>query len=171
MIQVFESERLVCRHWEPGDIDTIFAVYSDKESVRWVGNGTPITDNECQDWLLITKQNYLNRGYGMFALDDKATNQTIGFCGLVHPSEQIEPEIKYAFLRSHWSKGYASEAVPKLLEYGALQHQLKRIIATVAHEHLASQRVLVKSGMKYTHTITEPDGSLTQVFEWIAKLL
>jgi len=165
-LTVFESSRLICRRWCESDIDALYAVYSDKEGARWVDGGSPITFEECVEWLGVTKANYRTRGYGMFALDLKETRETIGFCGLVHPSNQPEPEAKYAFLPSHWGLGYASEALPKLLAYGHAQHQMNKIVATVADEHLASQRVLTKAGMQFSHSIKERDGSTTQVFVW-----
>ena len=131
MIQVFESDRLICRPCVASDIDTIFAIYSDEKVSRWVDDGKPITYEKCQESLSVTEQNYISRGYGMFALDEKASNQTIVFCGLVHPSGQIVAEIKYALLRSCWGKGYASEAVPQLIQYGVSKHQLDLIIAKV----------------------------------------
>ena len=94
--------------------------------------------------------------------------QVVGFCGLVHPGGQAEAEVKYAFLRSHWGQGLASEAVPALLAYGATQHRLTRIIATVAPANLASQRVLTKAGMSLSHQRRNEDGSLTCVYEWVA---
>lgn len=166
MTQVFETARLICRRWVTLDLDALFSVYSDIEGSRWVGDGTPITRQECEDWLQVTLKNYATRGYGMFALDQKDSGQTIGFCGLVHPSNQIEPEAKYAFLRSHWGLGYASEALPVLLDYGASKHGLTRIIATVAEPHVVSQRVLVRAGMKYSDTIAESDGSRTRIYQW-----
>ncbi len=93
--------------------------------------------------------------------------QVVGFGGLVHPGGQPEAEIKYAFLRSHWGQGLASEAVPALLAYGASQHGLRRIIATVDPEHLASQRVLTKAGMSLVEHRKESD-SITLVYEWLA---
>ena len=163
---VFESERLVCRRWQPEDLPAIYAVYSDKEGARYVDDGTPITADECQAWMATTLRNYETRGYGMFTLDSRLTGETIGFMGLVHPNNQVEAEAKYAFLKSTWGQGYASEALPLLLQYGRVQHELNRIIATVAHEHVVSKRVLSKAGMTYVKTITEDDGAKTDVYEW-----
>lgn len=172
MSVVFESKRLRCRRWIPNDVEPLFAVYSDQEGARWIDDGRPITYAECDRWLRVTEANYAKRGYGMFALESRASGQVIGFCGLVHPNNQAEPEIKYAFLSTYWGQGYASEAVPALLAYGASTHGLTRIIATVAKGNLASQRVLLKSGMVYSHTIEEENGAeeedeaQTLLYEW-----
>lgn len=136
--------------------------------MRWVGEGRPITEAACRQWFEVTESNYAARGYGMFALESVASGSVVGFCGLVHPGGQVEPEIKYALLRSCWGKGYASQAVPALLSYGHKAHGLPRIIATVAPANLASQRVLAKSGMRLSNERHNEDGSTTYVFEWLA---
>lgn len=163
---IFKTERLQCRKWLPTDIDSIYAVYSDELGSRWVDDGQPITWAECKHWLHVTANNYSRRGYGMFAIEDKATATIVGFCGLIHPDDQLEAEVKYAFLRSHWGLGLASEIVPALLTYGAKRHQLTKIIATVASENLASQQVLKKSGMDLVEVMADESGDPMHVYEW-----
>jgi RimJ/RimL family protein N-acetyltransferase len=144
----------------------MFAVYGDPEVTQWVADGQPLTRQRCEDWISVTHRNYLRRGYGMFVLELKATGQVAGFCGLVHPADQEEPEIKYAFHRSMWGQGLASEAAAALLSYGERAHGLSLIIATVAPEHKASRRVLVKAGMQLGPLLDNDDGSQTQLFTW-----
>ncbi len=154
--------------WLPTDVDSMYAVYADEEGSRWVDDGTPITRAECDEWLRITAENYRSRGYGMFALEDRGSGNVIGFSGLVHPGGQETAEIKYAFLRSHWGEGLASEVVPALLAWGAKNQGLTTIIATVAPENIASQRVLLKSGMTLTDVI-QTDTNTTQLYTWEAS--
>jgi len=144
---IFETPRLRCRRWLPADVEPLFEVYSDPEGSRWIGDGQPITHEQCEQWLNVTADNYFKRGYGMFALMDLQADAVAGFCGLVHPGGQQEVEIKYAFLRSLWGRGLASEAVPALLNHASQRLGFKSVIATVAPENLASQRVLEKAGM------------------------
>jgi ribosomal-protein-alanine N-acetyltransferase len=165
---IFQSERLLCRRWIPEDFEPLLAVYSDPAAMRWVGEGKPITQIQCEEWFKVTEANYAKRGYGMFALDHRDSGRVVGFAGLVHPGGQVEPEIKYALLRSHWGSGLASEVVPQLLAYGARAHALPRIIATVALENLASQRVLTKAGMVLAERRLNEDASTTLVFHWHA---
>ena len=62
--------------------------------MRWVGEGKPITQIQCEEWFKVTEANYAKRGYGMFALDHRDSGRVVGFAGLVHPGGQVEPEIK-----------------------------------------------------------------------------
>lgn len=165
---VFKSQRLIAKRWIPEDFDALLAVYSDREAMRWVGDGEPITRDECHAWFRVTECNYAKRGYGMFTLVEAEGGAVAGFAGLVHPGGQLEPELKYAFLRTHWGAGLATEAARQLLDYGAWVHGLRRIIATVAPGNLASQRVLAKAGMALAEERLNRDGTKTLVFEWMA---
>jgi [ribosomal protein S5]-alanine N-acetyltransferase len=165
---VFETPRLRCRRWVRSDFAPLLAVYSDATAMRWVGDGQPLTLEQCESWFEVTDANYAKRGYGMFALEEKRSDQVVGFCGLVHPGGQALPELKYAFERACWGQGLASEAAPALLSYGASAHGLLHIIATVAVGNLASQRVLTKSGMHLSHRRANEDQSETLVFVWDA---
>jgi RimJ/RimL family protein N-acetyltransferase len=161
---VFETHRLIAKRWTGGEIDDLIAVYGDSDAMRWVGDGTAITREQCEKWVEITIANYEKRGYGMLALEERATGMVVGFCGLVHPGSQKDPEVKYAFLRSHWGRGLATEAVTALIEYGRREHCLYCIIATTAPANIASQRVLLKAGMVRGPLRENEDGSSTQLF-------
>lgn len=163
---IYKTERMICRRWQPSDVDAIFAVYSDPEGSLWVGDGTPITRKQCDDWLEVTAANYRVRGYGMFALDDCMTGTIIGFCGLVHPDGQPEVELKYAFLRTHWGQGLASEAIPPMIDFAVNSLKLKSIIATVAPENAVSQRVLLKSGFYFVEEKDDENGERTRWYRW-----
>ena len=163
---VFETERLVVRRWRDSDLPDILAVYGDAEAMKWVGDGEPITEEEGREWLVVTRRNYEKRGYGMFAIEFRSEPGVIGFCGIVHPGGQEEAEVKYAYLRSVWGQGIATEALCSLISYGVTTHGLSRLIATTAPENTASHAVLVKAGMSRGELRADEDGSFTQFFEY-----
>ncbi|MBU2097181.1 MAG: GNAT family N-acetyltransferase, partial [Gammaproteobacteria bacterium] len=120
-----------------------------------------------EKWIEVTIANYKNRGYGMSALELKTSGAVIGFCGIVHPDQQPEPEIKYALLKHYWGRGLASEAVAGMLMYGRTTLGLPRIIATVAPDNVASQRILIKSGLVEVERRFEDGAEVTVVFETV----
>ena len=161
---VFVSPRLRCRHWVATDRDALLRVYGDADAMRWVGDGSVLSEAEADLWLEITARNYARRGYGMFALDDRTTGELVGFIGLVHPGDQPEVEVKYALERAWWGRGVATEAVRHLLDAAASRYGVREVIATVAPEHAASQRVLAKSGMTRRADRVGADGGRTRVY-------
>ncbi|MFT7464088.1 MAG: RimJ/RimL family protein N-acetyltransferase [Pseudohongiellaceae bacterium] len=163
---LFTTDRLLARQITAADLPTMLAVYGDREAMRWVGDGEPLTAESCARWLEVTENNYRTKGYGMSTLEERASGQVVGFCGLVHPGGQSEAEIKYALLRRFWGLGLATEAARGMLAYGTATFGLAHIIATVALEHTASHHVLGKAGLAKGRLITQDDGSQTQVFTW-----
>ncbi|MEY3952902.1 MAG: hypothetical protein RL320_1704 [Pseudomonadota bacterium] len=166
---VFETRRLIVRRWCDSDLDSLMRVYGDTDAMRWVGDGRPLGEPDCRAWLSVTQRNYETRGYGMFAVECPSAPGVIGFIGLVHPAGQEQVEVKYAFARPHWGLGFATEALSGLLSYAAQVLSLKRVIATVAPENLASQAVLKKAGMTRTGGRANEDGSLTDIYEYFAS--
>lgn len=168
MTALFETARLRARRLHAGDVDALHAVYGDPQVVTWVGDGEPLEREGCVRWVEVTQRNYDTRGYGMVALLARDTGAIVGFCGLVHPGGQPEAEIKYAFGRAHWGRGYATEAAAALLAWGHAAFGIAHVIATVAPDNAASQRVLEKAGMKRGRLRPNDDGSFTQIYDWHA---
>ncbi|MEM8711425.1 MAG: GNAT family N-acetyltransferase [Planctomycetota bacterium] len=115
----------------------------------------------------MTLKNYETRGYGMFAVEHLETGAVIGIAGLVHPGGQETPELKYAYVRDYWGQGYATEAGRALVEWGAAEFEMTRIIATTSPENAPSHRVLAKCGM-VDEGVEEVDGESVQTFVWTA---
>ena len=165
---IFETPRLIGRHLVASDLDAMHAVYGDASAMRWVGDGEPLERERCARWIDVTHRNYALRGYGMTALVDRATGDTVGFIGLVHPNDQIEAELKYALHRAWWGRGLATEGATGMLAYAASMLGLEQVMATAAPEHTLSHRVLIKAGLQRGAVRHNADGSLTQLFAWHA---
>jgi RimJ/RimL family protein N-acetyltransferase len=164
---VFQTARLSARRIDASDVDAMLAVYGDAAVVRYVADGKPLDRTRCEQWVAVTLRNYETRGYGMLALVARDTGQVVGFCGLVHPAGQAEPEIKYAFRRDCWGRGFATEAAVGLLDHARHLH-LPEVIATTDPAHVASHHVLLKAGMARSGLRRNDDGSSTQLFRWPA---
>ncbi|MEI7985311.1 MAG: GNAT family N-acetyltransferase [Armatimonadota bacterium] len=166
-MQLFETERLYARRLTLSDIEPMLSIYGDIETVRFVGDSSPITREECLQWVEVTNSNFLLRGYGMVAFCNQETDEVIGCGGIVHPGQQDQPEIKYAFRRNCWGQGYATEAITALVQFAQSNWNVGEMIATVAPGNSASQHVLSKLGFIHVEDQTNEDASITQV--WAIK--
>lgn len=163
---LFETPRLIVRHLQPGDADDMYAIYGDPAVVRWVDDGEPLSHELCAKWIDVSMNNYATKGFGASAVIERATGLFIGCCGIVYAPDRTEPEIIYAFRRTHWGQGFASEVVPAMLAYGFSHCGLNEIYATIAPENLASARVLTKAGMIWLRNEVESDDSITAFYLW-----
>lgn len=135
--------------------------------MRWVGDGRPLDREACKMWIEKNMASFRARGYGMYALEQKDSENFVGCCGIVHPGNQKEPEIKYAFRRSFWGLGYAKEAASALLQHVSSVYGLQRVIATVAPANQASIRVLERAGMRLVEERLDELGEPELLFHWM----
>ena len=158
---LFRTERLRVRRLGPGDVEALLEVYGDPEVVRYVDDGQPLTREEAERWVEVTRGNVERRGYGMTRVGLADTDELVGFCGLVHPGGQEEPEIKYALRPRFHGRGLATELVRAMLAHGRERHGMDGIIATVHADNGASLAVLAKAGMRERGRERHADGSVT----------
>ena len=76
----------------------------------------------------------------------KPSGHVVGSIAL-HPGEQ-EAELGYAFARSTWGRGLATEAARAAIAHAFTVLDLRRVWAACDVDNLASKRVLEKLGMK-----------------------
>lgn len=63
-----------------------------------------------------------------------------------YENERIE--VGFSIIRAGWGRGYATEALKKVLEYLTENEGIACVTAWCAAENIGSRRVLEKSGMK-----------------------
>ena len=153
MMQVVkETDRWILREILPEDEEGMFALDSDPEVHRYLGN-TLITTRE-QAILSITKirDQYLQYGIGRWAVIDRESGDFMGWSGLKYELA-IRPDpyfdLGYRLRREHWGKGIATETSRFSLEYGFRVLGLDVIHAGAHIDNLASNRVLQKLGFQY----------------------
>jgi RimJ/RimL family protein N-acetyltransferase len=76
---------------------------------------------------------------------------TIGFHTISLPHHSAE--IAYDIAPSHWGRGIATACCRALVDWGFERRRYTRIQATALHTHLASLRVLQKSGFRREGTL------------------
>lgn len=105
-----ETDRLVLRMFAADDWRALHEYYSDAECMRYTYRRA---QTEAGTWRAMAGMagQWLLRGYGPYAVEEKSTKTVLGTVGLWYPLEWPEPEIKWALARRHWGKAYASEAV------------------------------------------------------------
>jgi RimJ/RimL family protein N-acetyltransferase len=73
--------------------------------------------------------------------------------------------VGFAFLESHWSKGYASESAAAVLAYGRQRFGIRRIVAITDPDNLGSIAVVEKIGLAFEKRIRlTPEGPELNLF-------
>ena len=91
------------------------------------------------------------RGFGLWAVEEKSSATFIGFIGLLYheewPEGEHKTEVGWRLDRSLWGRGLATEGARASLHYGFEELGLERIISIAVPENVASLRVMEKLGM------------------------
>jgi RimJ/RimL family protein N-acetyltransferase len=161
---IASTERLTLRHFHIRDGEPMFLVFGDAEVMRF-GDGVQ-TEEWVEDWLRTCLQRYYQTwGFGPYAVVEKDSREVIGYCGLFYFPDingQPEVEIGYRLARRAWGKGYATEAVSAVRDFGFNVLGIKRLIAIIDPANTASIHVAQKVGMLYEQQVmlegyTHPD--------------
>lgn len=147
---MLETERLILRPMNDGDIDDIFAMRADKDVMRFIRE--PVTNRrEAEKWIELISSLWSHEKIGFCALIEKQSGKFIGWCGLWRLKETGEIEVGYALAKDFWGKGFAVEAAEACLQYGFNQLNLEKIVAVANPENIASRRVMEKLGMCFDY--------------------
>lgn len=78
----------------------------------------------------------------------KAEKRLIGSIRIgVLSEENREADLGYGIDPAYWGRGYATEAVGALIDFGFLDLKLHRIVARCDQDNVASRRVMERLGM------------------------
>lgn len=164
MKPIIETERLLIRELLPSDVDGIYALDSDPEVHKYLGN-RPIKDKtQALELIQFIRQQYQENGIGRWAMVERETNQFIGWTGFKLMTELTNNHMNYYDLgyrlqRKYWGQGFAEESAIASLKYGFEILKLKEIVAMAHVDNIASNKILKKIGFQYLDTF-EYDGAL-----------
>jgi RimJ/RimL family protein N-acetyltransferase len=142
-----ETERLHLRQFRADDTDAYERIHSDPEVLRYIG-GAPVGPFESWRSMAMHAGHWQLRGYGLWAVELKATGELIGRAGMWFPQGWPEPEAGWTIGREHWNKGYATEAGGEGLRHAFDELGLQHVISLIHPQNSQSIRVAEKLGGK-----------------------
>jgi len=143
-----ETERLRLRLFTPDDVQVMFDLSSDPEVIKYAEAKPLVSLEEARQRLESGPlSDYEKYGYGRFAVELKETGRVIGFCGIKYLPEIELPEVGYRYLKSYWGRGIGTEAARVCVEFARDDLGIKKLVALIMPENIASIRVAEKLGM------------------------
>lgn len=159
---VLDTPRLCLRPWSVEDEDLCLALLCDPAVMRFVGGALSEADARAH------MPNALRRGaggrLGIWSVERRDTGEKIGDGVLTPiPIETEEPdwaqlvpdaypeaeiEVGYLLKPGAWGQGFATEICARLLRHAFEQTALARVVACTDPDNAASQKVLLKCGMR-----------------------
>lgn len=138
------TERLILRLPEERDLDAVAATMADAETMRFTNHGQPI--DRAESWRRIATQlgHWQLRGYGPFAVEEKATGRWVGRVGPWRPEGWPGLELIWTIARPCWGRGYASEAAIAARAWTVSTLGANRLISLIDPSNAGSRGVARK---------------------------
>lgn len=142
-----ETPRLVLRMFRPDDFEPYYAkVCADPDVMRYLGDGRPLTRSEGWRQLAMILGHWQLRGYGLWAVQERATGELVGRIGLFNPEGWPGFEIGWVLAKASWGRGYATEGARRVLDHAFTDMGSDHVISLIHPDNAASIRVAERLG-------------------------
>jgi [ribosomal protein S5]-alanine N-acetyltransferase len=143
-----ETERLVLRELEPGDLDFVASMLEDPRVTRFYPKR--YTRADALGWIERQRVRYTRDGYGLWLVLLRAERIPVGQVGLLRQEVNGSPmpEIGYLLAHRYWGQGIATEAAIATRDYAFEALHFDRVVSLIRPENLASQGVARRVGMR-----------------------
>ena len=128
------------------DLDAYAAICADVEVMRYLGDGKPLARPDTWRQIAMILGHWQLRGYGLFALEEKATGTLIGRTGIFEPEGWPGFEVGWMLRRQSWGKGYATEAARRVLRHVFTEMDREHVISLIRQANAPSIRVAERLG-------------------------
>ena len=144
---LLESERLSFRKLTNIDAPEILALRGNPETMKYIPRPL-ITDTEGALAHIKMINDKIDENIDInWAVTEKGSDKCIGIMGFYRTQpEHFRTELGYMIMPEYWGKGYVTEAVKTLLNFGFNTLNFHSIEAVIDSRHFASERVLQKNG-------------------------
>lgn len=157
MIPTLETERLILRAPSAGDLNAFVAFYGDGEASRFVDG--PKDRSATWHALAAALGCWTLRGFGEFAVEEKATGAFVGIVGPWFPEGWPEPEIAWIILPAFQKRGYGFEAAGRALAFAYETLGWKTAISLIDDANAPSAALAGKLGaVREGEALFEPYG-------------
>jgi RimJ/RimL family protein N-acetyltransferase len=136
-----ETERLRLRMFRDDDLDAYAPIVADPEVMRYLGDGQPLDRVGAWRQMAWMVGHWALRGYGLWAVEERATGALIGRIGFIFPEGWPGFELGWVLARPYWGKGYATEGARRALAYAFGELGRDHVISLIYPANTASIRV------------------------------
>lgn len=151
MALALETNRLLLRSFRENDLDAFVTYRSDPAVAKYQGWDAPYDQPTAAAFVreMAQKQPAIPGEWYQVAIELKSNYEMIGDCAFhILAEDARQAEIGFTLARQYQGKGYATEAVARLLDYLFREIGLHRVRAICDVENLASAKLLERIGMR-----------------------
>jgi RimJ/RimL family protein N-acetyltransferase len=156
-----ETERLLLRQFCVDDLDALAAIGADLEVMEFLG--PPMSRRDAWRAMAMVLGHWELRGYGSWAVEERATGQLLGRIGLYNPEGWPGLEVGWTLARAAWGRGYATEGARASLDYAFDTLGADHVISVIDPDNTRSLAVAEGLGERYER-MWDLDGNQVAIY-------
>ena len=142
---VIESNRLILRRITNDDVNEVFELRSNPETMKYIPRPLVKTTEDALEHIAMIEDKIVTNVGINWGITLKSNPKLLGIIGYYRMQpENYRAEIGYILLPEFHGKGIITEAVQRLITYGFNDLNLHSIEAVIDPENFASEKVLQK---------------------------
>lgn len=151
---ILDTARLRLREINDADAPFILELLNEPSFIRNIGDRGVRTFEDAREYIRKGPvASYAINGFGLWLVELQATGEPIGMCGLLRRAVLDAPDIGFAFLPAHQSRGYGFESATAVLAHAREVLRLPRVVAIVNADNEVSTRLLEKLGLSFERMV------------------
>jgi len=148
-IPTLSTSRLTLRPFSLEDSASLHRIMNEPNIMQYFPNPDPPEMDRVQNIIENQLTHWEAHNLGWWAVVPRGDKHLIGWNGLQYLPETDEVEVAYLLGKQSWGRGYATEAARASLAFEFETLGLRKIIGLTHPKNIASQKVLLKCGLKY----------------------
>lgn len=153
---VLATERLRLRRPQKSDSGAMIQLAGDYEVARSTLNiPYPYAPEDADNYINHVASVWEEGNRFSFSILLKESDSFIGNIGLSKDERHNRGDVGYWLGKPYWGKGYMTEALKRIIQFGFQELKLNRIQASYFSDNPASGRVMEKAGMGYEGTLRQ----------------
>jgi RimJ/RimL family protein N-acetyltransferase len=141
-----QTERLLLRPFREDDLDAYAVICADPEVMRYLGDGKALGRGEAWRQIALILGHWQLRGYGLWAVEERATGALVGRIGFFQPEGWPGFELGWMLRRASWGQGYATEGAACALTHAFTAMRRDHVISLIRPANAPSIRVAERLG-------------------------
>jgi RimJ/RimL family protein N-acetyltransferase len=140
------TPRLLLRDFRAEDFDAYATMMADPAVTRYLGDGRPLGRADAWRQFAMFAGHWTLRGFGVWAVEERATGAFAGRIGCFEPEGWPGFEIAYTLARPFWGRGLAREGAGAARPFARTELRRGRIISVIRPDNSGSIRVAESLG-------------------------
>jgi ribosomal-protein-alanine N-acetyltransferase len=148
---IIRTERLILRRWQKSDYQPFAEMNADPRVMEFFP--ALMTREESDNSIDRIEAAFIQRGFGLCAVELKSDHRFLGFIGLSVPDFEavFTPcvEIGWRLAAHAWGKGFVTEGAAAMVAYAFNKLKLESIVSFTSEQNIRSRRVMERIGMTF----------------------